>query len=569
MHPKTQGKSHHRAHLQQPGMTSWTVEGTQERTNRSSHPNKAPIDHISKRQRATPTFAVPASQESIIPEGNQGSVSASVSHTTKEHEDRNTTWECKRAPPSRTGKLPTAGDLLQAAIFSTDAPIVTYYNYDRVWNTPTWGKLEDRRTLLPPYYQRWMAKYHFNNSRCAVVGNSGSLLLRNFGRSIDSHDIVVRLNQAPTQRYAKHLGTKATFRVINKSWHSKYANAKPIKFNGPPASKIPPSTQLHSKHTVVDQPLLNHQLVLAPRQIFRALQQTSSRDAEMHVSNKMPENIQAMRSFTGAKSLQEVRSSVPTTSKYLPSGAKEDQHKPYASSVLNALSVVNPRALQGPSTSSRSPEAAQLVSTDASSIRTTENTEKQDNLHVVTTNQALGIPDVPYVLLGHTPLPLETNITLLLRLDRNSRSQSLRDDMNTISAMRPDVSQVLLTRSTIQKSSNIVSKYRSRLRCAGYGPFEGGAATTSGFAAVVLMARLCNQVSVYGFGGVSSSIRLGGKTVPYQYYKLGGTERIMGASVHSFEVERRLLQSLSFEGHLQVCNELSQDDCGLRTATES
>lgn len=77
------------------------------------------------------------------------------------------------------------------------------------------------------------------------------------------------------------------------------------------------------------------------------------------------------------------------------------------------------------------------------------------------------------------------------------------------------------------------------------------------------------QVSVYGFGGVSSSIRLGGKTVPYQYYKLGGTERIMGASVHSFEVERRLLQSLSFEGHLQVCNELSQDDCGLRTATES
>lgn len=34
------------------------------------------------------------------------------------------------------------------------------------------------------------------------VGNSGSLLLRNFGRSIDSHDIVVRLNQVEscTQR---------------------------------------------------------------------------------------------------------------------------------------------------------------------------------------------------------------------------------------------------------------------------------------------------------------------------------------------------------------------------------
>lgn len=38
------------------------------------------------------------------------------------------------------------------------------------------------------------------------------------GSSIDAHDVVVRLNQAPTKSYAPRVGSKATWRVLNKSW---------------------------------------------------------------------------------------------------------------------------------------------------------------------------------------------------------------------------------------------------------------------------------------------------------------------------------------------------------------
>eukprot|EP00898_Chlorokybus_atmophyticus_P000592 jgi/Chlat1/1533/Chrsp122S01809 len=45
-----------------------------------------------------------------------------------------------------------------------------------------------------------------------------------FGRAIDSHTVVVRINQAPTKRYARHVGEKTTFRLINTRWTNKYAD---------------------------------------------------------------------------------------------------------------------------------------------------------------------------------------------------------------------------------------------------------------------------------------------------------------------------------------------------------
>jgi hypothetical protein len=44
---------------------------------------------------------------------------------------------------------------------------------------------------------------------CAIVGNSGLLRLSTFGRSIDSHDTVVRVNQAPLRGYSRRVGLKA------------------------------------------------------------------------------------------------------------------------------------------------------------------------------------------------------------------------------------------------------------------------------------------------------------------------------------------------------------------------
>jgi len=52
-------------------------------------------------------------------------------------------------------------------------------------------------------------------SSCAVVGNGGVLKRYSFGRAIDGHDAVLRLNQAPVKSYEKIVGSKTTFRVLN------------------------------------------------------------------------------------------------------------------------------------------------------------------------------------------------------------------------------------------------------------------------------------------------------------------------------------------------------------------
>ncbi|KAL4577067.1 hypothetical protein LXL04_013168 [Taraxacum kok-saghyz] len=59
----------------------------------------------------------------------------------------------------------------------------------------------------PPFHPRQF-------ERCAVVGNSGDLLKTEFGEEIDSHDAVIRDNEAPVnQKYAKHVGLKRDFRL--------------------------------------------------------------------------------------------------------------------------------------------------------------------------------------------------------------------------------------------------------------------------------------------------------------------------------------------------------------------
>lgn len=52
--------------------------------------------------------------------------------------------------------------------------------------------------------------------RCAVVGNSGDLLKTKFGDEIDAYDVVIRENGAPIQNYTEYVGTKSTFRLLNR-----------------------------------------------------------------------------------------------------------------------------------------------------------------------------------------------------------------------------------------------------------------------------------------------------------------------------------------------------------------
>ncbi|KAL7106558.1 hypothetical protein ACP275_06G001400 [Erythranthe tilingii] len=60
----------------------------------------------------------------------------------------------------------------------------------------------------PPFHPRQF-------QTCAVVGNSGDLLKTEFGEEIDSHDAVIRDNEAPVNvKYAKYVGLKRDFRLV-------------------------------------------------------------------------------------------------------------------------------------------------------------------------------------------------------------------------------------------------------------------------------------------------------------------------------------------------------------------
>ena len=51
---------------------------------------------------------------------------------------------------------------------------------------------------------------------CAIVGNSGTLLENELGEEIDSKDMVIRFNSAPTEGYEQFVGTKTSFRILNR-----------------------------------------------------------------------------------------------------------------------------------------------------------------------------------------------------------------------------------------------------------------------------------------------------------------------------------------------------------------
>eukprot|EP00976_Prorocentrum_cordatum_P008714 174157-Prorocentrum_minimum.AAC.4 len=112
-------------------------------------------------------------------------------------------------------KEPSAGDMLRALLKDSPAKIfVSKYNYETVWQKETWGELKDKR-LLPPGFGTIMNQYQFDKRNCAV---------KSAQRSARSRDWPM---QAPVEKYQQHTGSKTNFRVLNRSWQGKYADANP------------------------------------------------------------------------------------------------------------------------------------------------------------------------------------------------------------------------------------------------------------------------------------------------------------------------------------------------------
>jgi hypothetical protein len=102
----------------------------------------------------------------------------------------------------------------------------------------------DMMQAAPPFGYRFQSttlsrviQYHRNATApterkfgtCAVVGNSGTLLLQRLGAEIDAHDAVIRVNHAPVAhaaagaKYVPHAGRRTTWRLVTSRWRDEQA----------------------------------------------------------------------------------------------------------------------------------------------------------------------------------------------------------------------------------------------------------------------------------------------------------------------------------------------------------
>lgn len=93
-----------------------------------------------------------------------------------------------------------------------------FYTQDNADRLRSYDKLPaDLKQSLPQ-----MSPSQFAHQTCAVVGNSGTLTFSGLGRHIDSHEIVLRLNQGPTHTkdvsYVTDVGNRTDYRLLNKKW---------------------------------------------------------------------------------------------------------------------------------------------------------------------------------------------------------------------------------------------------------------------------------------------------------------------------------------------------------------
>ncbi|XP_074058626.1 CMP-N-acetylneuraminate-beta-galactosamide-alpha-2,3-sialyltransferase 1 [Macrotis lagotis] len=68
--------------------------------------------------------------------------------------------------------------------------------------------------IIPGDIDPFLEKSPLICRRCAVVGNSGNLKQSHYGRDIDNHDFVLRMNRAPTAGFEADVGRKTTHHLV-------------------------------------------------------------------------------------------------------------------------------------------------------------------------------------------------------------------------------------------------------------------------------------------------------------------------------------------------------------------
>ena len=99
-------------------------------------------------------------------------------------------------PPSPAQLLCDAKSKINLSTFTKDNEMFKSLNLDRF------------------FPEKPLFENQFYNS-CAVVSSGGSLHKSGLGAFIDSHDIVLRFNNAPTENHENDVGKKTSIRIVN------------------------------------------------------------------------------------------------------------------------------------------------------------------------------------------------------------------------------------------------------------------------------------------------------------------------------------------------------------------
>uniref|UniRef100_A0A061SAX5 Cmp-n-acetylneuraminate-beta-galactosamide-alpha--sialyltransferase 1 n=1 Tax=Tetraselmis sp. GSL018 TaxID=582737 RepID=A0A061SAX5_9CHLO len=136
---------------------------------------------------------------------------------------------CRRSKGTR--HRPTLEGLPKRMKWAVNDYIVHQGNYVVLKKGPDQNRTQRLRNprLLPPDGESVLSARPGQWGNCAVVGNSGLLRLMELNRAIDSHDTIVRINQAPTYGYSRRVGRKVTHRVLNRLWTRTYRNTGGVK----------------------------------------------------------------------------------------------------------------------------------------------------------------------------------------------------------------------------------------------------------------------------------------------------------------------------------------------------